>query len=113
MTDLGDRIVQEVRKVAVGQAHVVEVLLAGTAVGGHVLLEGVPGVAKTLLANAFARAIGVEFRRVQFTPVMMPSLPPRTIALLPGGLRFPPRPPLPKLLPPDHVNPTPPNTQPD
>ena len=67
MKELRDRVVREVQKVVVGQDHVIEVLLAGTATGGHVLLEGVPGVAKTLLANAFARAIGVDFKRVQFT----------------------------------------------
>jgi len=71
--ELRDRVLREVGKVVVGQDHVAEVLLAATAVGGHVLLEGVPGVAKTLLANAFARAIGVDFRRVQFTPDMLPS----------------------------------------
>ena len=54
MNELRDRVVREVRKVVVGQDHVVEVLLAAVTVGGHVLLEGVPGVAKTLLANAFA-----------------------------------------------------------
>src|SRR5258708_19158598 len=92
MTDLGDRIVQEVRKVAVGQAHVVEVLLAGTATGGHVLLEGGPGVAKTLVANAFARAIGVDFRRVQFTPHMLPSHLTGTMTLRARELVVRPRP---------------------
>ena len=48
-------------------------MLAAIGVGGHVLLEGVPGIAKTLLANAVARALGVEFARVQFTPDMLPS----------------------------------------
>jgi len=73
VNELRDRVVREVRKVVVGQDGVVEVLLASVTVGGHLLLEGVPGVAKTLLANAFARAIGVDFRRVQFTPDMLPS----------------------------------------
>ena len=57
----------------VGQRETVAPLLAAAALGGHVLLEGPPGVAKTLLANAIARALGVEFRRVQFTPDMLPS----------------------------------------
>jgi MoxR-like ATPase len=65
--------VREVRKVVVGQDQVVDIMLAATSVGGHLLLEGVPGVAKTLVATAFARAVGVEFRRVQFTPDMLPS----------------------------------------
>ena len=54
MNELRDRVVREVRKVVVGQDHVVDIMLAATSVGGHLLLEGVPGVAKTLLANAFA-----------------------------------------------------------
>ena len=60
MKDLRDRVVREVRKVVVGQDQVVDMLLAATSVGGHVLLEGVPGVAKTLVANAFARARSVS-----------------------------------------------------
>ena len=73
MNELRDRVVREVRKVVVGQDGVVEVLLASVTVGGHLLLEGVPGVAKTLLANAFARAIGVEFRRPTCSPRTSPA----------------------------------------
>jgi MoxR-like ATPase len=90
---------------------VVEVLLAGTATGGHVLLEGVPGVAKTLLANAFARAIGVEFRRVQFTPDMLPSDLTGTMTLRGGDLAFRPGPVFTNLLLADEINRTPPKTQ--
>src|SRR5688500_18979470 len=72
LRQLGDRLTAEVRKVVVGQDHLVEAILAAIAVNGHVLLEGVPGTAKTLLANAVSRALGVEFRRVQFTPDMLP-----------------------------------------
>ncbi len=111
MNDLRDRIVREVRKVVVGQDHVVEVLLAGTAVGGHVLLEGVPGVAKTLLANAFARAIGVDFRRVQFTPDMLPSDLTGTMTLRAGELAFRPGPIFTNLVLADEINRTPPKTQ--
>ncbi len=111
MKDLRDRIVREVRKVVIGQDHVVEVLLAGTAVGGHVLLEGVPGVAKTLLANTFARAIGVEFRRVQFTPDMLPSDLTGTMTLRAGELAFRPGPVFTNLLLADEINRTPPKTQ--
>jgi MoxR-like ATPase len=71
--DLRARVGAEVRKVVVGQDDVVDLVLAALAVNGHVLLEGVPGVAKTLLANATARALGMSFRRVQFTPDMLPS----------------------------------------
>ena len=60
MIELRDRIAHEVGKVVVGQERAVEDLLAALLVGGHVLLEGVPGVAKTLLANATARALGLD-----------------------------------------------------
>ncbi len=111
MKELRDRVVREVRKVVVGQDHVVDVLLAGTAVGGHVLLEGVPGVAKTLLAQAFARAIGVDFRRVQFTPDMLPSDLTGTMILRGGELVFRPGPVFTNLVLADEINRTPPKTQ--
>ncbi len=115
MRELRDRVVSEVAKVVVGQDHVVDVLLAATTVGGHVLLEGVPGVAKTLLANAFARALGVEFRRVQFTPDMLPSDLTGTMTLRasPTGtdLAFRPGPVFTNLLLADEINRTPPKTQ--
>ena len=72
MSELQERTKREVAKVAAGQIEVVDHLLAAAVVGGHVLLEGVPGVAKTLIANAVARALGLSFRRVQFTPDMLP-----------------------------------------
>ena len=115
MRELRDRVVAEVAKVVVGQDHVVDVLLAATTVGGHVLLEGVPGVAKTLLANAFARALGVDFRRVQFTPDMLPSDLTGTMTLrnTPSGadLVFRPGPVFTNLVLADEINRTPPKTQ--
>lgn len=63
----------EVGRVLVGQEAAAEGVMASVLAGGHVLLEGVPGLAKTLLARAMARALGGEFRRVQFTPDLMPS----------------------------------------
>ena len=111
MNELRDRVVNEVGKVVVGQDEVVEVLLAAVTVGGHVLLEGVPGVAKTLLANAFARAFGVDFRRVQFTPDMLPSDLTGTMTLRPGELAFRPGPVFTNLLLADEINRTPPKTQ--
>jgi MoxR-like ATPase len=113
--ELRDRVVTEVAKVVVGQDHVVDVLLAATTVGGHVLLEGVPGVAKTLLANAFARALGVDFRRVQFTPDMLPSDLTGTMTLRTGAggadLVFRPGPVFTNLVLADEINRTPPKTQ--
>jgi MoxR-like ATPase len=111
VNELRDRVVREVRKVVVGQDSVVEVLLASVTVGGHLLLEGVPGVAKTLLANAFARALGVEFRRVQFTPDMLPSDLTGTMTLRAGELAFRPGPVFTNLLLADEINRTPPKTQ--
>jgi MoxR-like ATPase len=111
VNELRDRVVREVRKVVVGQDGVVEVLLASVAVGGHLLLEGVPGVAKTLVANAFARAIGVDFRRVQFTPDMLPSDLTGTMTLRAGELAFRPGPVFTNLLLADEINRTPPKTQ--
>src|SRR5437660_6335628 len=63
----------EVGKVVVGQEGTLSGLVAALLVRGHVLLEGVPGVAKTLVVKAVAAALDLEFRRVQFTPDLMPS----------------------------------------
>ena len=111
MNELRNRMIEEIRKVVIGQDHVVEVLLASTVVGGHLLLEGVPGVAKTLLANAYARAIGVEFRRVQFTPDMLPSDLTGTMTLRGSELAFRQGPVFTNLLLADEINRTPPKTQ--
>jgi MoxR-like ATPase len=111
MRDLHERIAQEVRKVVVGQEESVEVLLAALALGGHVLLEGPPGVAKTLLASATARALGLDFRRVQFTPDMLPSDLTGTMTLRGGELAFRRGPVFTSLLLADEINRTPPKTQ--
>jgi MoxR-like ATPase len=109
--ELRDRVSAEVGKVVVGQEGPLDVLLAALALGGHVLLEGVPGVAKTLLANATARALGVDFRRLQFTPDMLPSDVTGTVALRAGELRFRPGPVFANVLLADEINRTPPKTQ--
>jgi MoxR-like ATPase len=67
------RVKAEIAKVIVGQTEMVELLLAAILADGHVLIEGVPGVAKTLTAKLIARTIDVEFSRIQFTPDLMPS----------------------------------------
>src|SRR5437588_9302016 len=111
MTGLRDRVVSEVAKVAVGADSTVDRILAALLVGGHVLLEGVPGVAKTLVANAVARAFDLEFRRVQFTPDMLPSDLLGTMTLHGGELAFRPGPVFTNVLLADEINRTPPKTQ--
>src|SRR6201993_1774011 len=68
-----ERIRAEVRKVVVGQDHVIDLLLTSLLVGGHVLIEGVPGTAKTLMTRAFAAGLSLQFGRIQFTPDLMPG----------------------------------------
>jgi MoxR-like ATPase len=68
-----ERLKAEIGKVIVGQEKMVELLLAGILADGHILIEGVPGVAKTLTAKLLSRTISVGFSRIQFTPDLMPS----------------------------------------
>ncbi|MFZ1692200.1 MAG: MoxR family ATPase [Flavobacteriales bacterium] len=68
-----ERLRQEVRKVIVGQEEVVELLLVALLSDGHVLIEGAPGLAKTLMAKLLARCVRTGFSRMQFTPDLMPS----------------------------------------
>jgi len=111
MRELYERLAGEVGKVVVGQENVVRGVATGLAVGGHVLLEGPPGVAKTLLASAVARSLGLDFRRVQFTPDMLPSDLTGTSTLRAGQLEFRPGPVFANLLLADEINRTPPKTQ--
>jgi MoxR-like ATPase len=68
-----DRVRQEVHKVIIGQNDVVDQALIVILTGHHALIEGVPGIAKTLLARTLARVLGCEFARIQFTPDLMPA----------------------------------------
>ncbi|GIV24982.1 MAG: ATPase [Bacteroidia bacterium] len=68
-----DQLRSATQQVVIGQAETIELLWSALLAGGHVLLEGVPGVAKTLMASTIAHLSGLEFRRVQFTPDMLPS----------------------------------------
>ncbi len=67
------RVRAELHKVIVGQSEFIDLLLAGLFAGGHVLVEGVPGIAKTLTAKLLAQTLDAEFSRIQFTPDLMPS----------------------------------------
>lgn len=70
---LGQAIRQEVARAVVGQEATVDLMLVALFSGGHILLEGPPGTAKTLIAHSFARALGLDFGRIQFTPDLMPG----------------------------------------
>jgi len=70
---LTERIVQNVERVVVGKRREVELVLLALLCRGHVLIEDVPGVGKTVVAKAFARTIGCSFKRIQFTPDLLPS----------------------------------------
>jgi MoxR-like ATPase len=68
-----DRILAQVRKVIVGQDEVLEQILIALFVGGHCLITGLPGTAKTLMVRTIAQTLGLQFRRIQFTPDLMPA----------------------------------------
>jgi MoxR-like ATPase len=70
---LAQAIRTEIAKAVVGQDTTVELMLVALFSGGHILLEGPPGTAKTLLAHSFAQAVGLDFGRIQFTPDLMPA----------------------------------------
>ncbi|WP_425981588.1 AAA family ATPase [Brevundimonas sp. TWP1-2-1b1] len=70
---IAERIRAEIAKAVVGQEDAVDMLLTALFAGGHVLLEGPPGTAKTLLAQTFARTVGLDYGRIQFTPDLMPG----------------------------------------
>ncbi|WOB79440.1 MoxR family ATPase [Brevundimonas nasdae] len=70
---IAERIRAEIAKAVVGQEDPVDMLLTALFAGGHVLLEGPPGTAKTLLAQTFARTLGLDYGRIQFTPDLMPG----------------------------------------
>src|SRR3954468_3720403 len=71
--DLRDRTLAEVGKIVIGMEHVTLQFLIALLASGHVLLEGVPGVAKTTLSKTFARVLGTQYHRIQFTPDLLPS----------------------------------------
>jgi MoxR-like ATPase len=108
-----EQILAEVERVIVGKRDAVTLVLLGILASGHILIEDLPGLGKTLLARTFATALGLEFTRVQFTPDMLPAdltgapvLDPRT-----GEVVFRPGPVFTNLLLGDEINRTPPKTQ--
>ena len=110
---LANKIREEVGKAIVGQEATVDLLLVALLARGHVLLEGPPGTAKTLLARCFAQAVGLDFGRIQFTPDLMPgdiigsnlfNFQTSTFTLTRGAIFT-------ELLLADEINRTPPKTQ--
>ena len=73
MNPIVENIKNEISKVIVGQEKLIDALLIGLLTRGHILLEGVPGLAKTTAVNALAGSLGLDFKRVQFTPDLLPS----------------------------------------
>jgi MoxR-like ATPase len=84
------RLSAEIGKAVLGQLAIIERLQIALLTGGHVLLEGMPGLAKTLLVKSLAQAMGVEFERIQFTPDLLPSDVVGTMVYSPGDGQFTP-----------------------
>jgi MoxR-like ATPase len=112
-----EKILREIRKVIIGQEQVVEDVITAFFAGGHCLLTGVPGLAKTLLISSLGRAMDLKFRRVQFTPDLMPADITGTEVLEEDratgkrDLKFRPGPVFTNILLADEINRTPPKTQ--
>ena len=106
------KIIEEVSKVIIGKVELKEALLVALLAGGHVLIEGLPGTAKTKLAETFATAIGGKFKRVQLTPDMMPTdITGFYIYSNDGASRFVPGPIFANVVLADELNRTTPKTQ--
>jgi MoxR-like ATPase len=110
---LGKRILAEVEQVIVGKPEATRMVLLGVLASGHILIEDLPGLGKTLLARTFATVLGLEFTRVQFTPDMLPAdLTGATVLdLATGEPTFRAGPVFTGLLLADEINRTPPKTQ--
>jgi MoxR-like ATPase len=117
LRDARERLLEEVGKVIVGQKDVIDLMLLGLLCRGHVLMQGVPGLGKTLMARTLSATLDLKFKRVQFTPDLMPSDITGTDILeeQEGGgghrMKFVPGPIFTNFLLADEINRTPPKTQ--
>ncbi len=73
VSELSRKVVDEVERAVVGKRDLLEMIMAAVLAGGHVLLEDYPGLGKTLIARSFASALGLDFKRIQFTPDLLPG----------------------------------------
>jgi MoxR-like ATPase len=73
VSDLSNQIIHEVERAVVGKRGLLEMIMASALTGGHVLLEDFPGLGKTLIARSFSTALGLDFKRIQFTPDLLPG----------------------------------------
>ncbi|WP_354645182.1 AAA family ATPase [Kitasatospora camelliae] len=111
--ELARAVLDEVERAVVGKREALELVMLGVLAGGHILIEDLPGLGKTLLARSFATALGLDFRRIQFTPDLLPS----DVSGAPfydqrtGEMVFRPGPVFTHLLLGDELNRTPPKTQ--
>ncbi|MFI5645325.1 AAA family ATPase [Kitasatospora sp. NPDC051705] len=111
--ELARAVVAEIERAVVGKPEALRLVMLGALAGGHVLIEDLPGLGKTLLARSFATALGLDFRRIQFTPDLLPS----DVTGAPfyergtGEMVFRPGPLFTRLLLADEINRTPPKTQ--
>jgi MoxR-like ATPase len=111
--ELVDYLQSRAERVVVGQGENLQLLLLALVCGGHILLEGVPGTAKTLMARTLAQLLGIDCKRVQFTPDLMPSdiLGTNVFNMQTSRFEFRPGPIFTDLLVADEINRTPPKTQ--
>jgi MoxR-like ATPase len=73
VSELGRKVIDEVERAVIGKRDLLETVMASALAGGHVLLEDYPGLGKTLIARSFAAALGLDFKRIQFTPDLLPG----------------------------------------
>ncbi|MDX5475231.1 MAG: MoxR family ATPase [Bacillaceae bacterium] len=107
------KIIDNIGKVMIGKQHVAELSVVSLLAGGHVLLEDVPGVGKTMMVRALAKSVGAEFKRIQFTPDLLPSDVTGSSVYNPKELRFEfrPGPIMGNIILADEINRTSPKTQ--